>query len=160
MSKLNMKKVSPLFALFLSLFLGGWAQQGTVTTYQNGGDKFAAKKASCRELGIPFEYNDGASLDAAKERLAVEKVATISTSISKIEEFEKNKADWFVNQPAKFNSYVKELGLKTALADESKIQVEKITMADYKSADPEKKAFIDANPGMFQISANENHSTK
>jgi hypothetical protein len=126
MKKLITVRMSVLLLLFVCLSTGLWAQQrgeaspATLSHETDGtsGDDLKAKKELYKQLGMAWTYEDDASLDAAKEMLSEMSVSgnvAVSdvTALEEMErEFSENHAEWMSQDPAKYNRYVRELGLK------------------------------------------------
>lgn len=126
MKKLITVRMSVLLALFLSLSTGLWAQQqegaspfmvsetGNVST----GSDLKAKKELYKQLGMAWTYDDNASLDAAKEVLTEMSVSGTLANADMLareimeQEFQVNHETWFTQDPAKYNRYVTDLGMK------------------------------------------------
>jgi hypothetical protein len=156
MKKLNNFRIPLLLALFMGLFLGTWAQQEIVASDGAPQNEMEAKKDLYRQLGVEWKYQDGASLDAAREQMARSQNSP-SREVSTDPEYAKkqmmveymaNKAEWINTNPEKFEQYHK------ALSGDG---VSEISQEEYNNFPAEKKAHVDANPSMYRISKISTH---
>lgn len=157
MKKLNNIKFSALLMLFLSLSFGVWAQQkgeaslsATNDESQGAKTELEAKKEIYRQLGKEWPYQDDASMDVAKEVLA-RRAGVATPEITSdpevarkqtLVDYMANKQEWANSNPEK---------LKAAQAELQKGMVVEISADDYKKLPADRKAQIDANPSIYNV---------